>query len=182
MRSSRSTPLPALRLLCVAAALLTAPAALAEVRVDWDRSAAFGAHATFSLGEGTPLSNPLASQRIEQELGAMLLEKGVRQDAAADLLVIVHASVEPARILNLAAYKDRSGIWETRAPEIRSIDAGTLMVDFLDATTGRLIWRGIATDTVTNNPTRNEKSVPKALRRMLKKFPPPVTKQSVPGS
>ncbi len=180
MRWRSSTPFLASCSLCVTVALLLAPAALADVTVDWDRSVAFPARGTFGLGEGTPLTNPLASLRIERALSAMLVEKGMREDPSPDLLVIVHASVEPSRSLNLGAYKDGGGIWETQAPTIRSIDAGTLLVDLLESSTHRLIWRGIATDTVTNNPSRNEKPVPKALRRMLKKFPPPVAKQAVP--
>ena len=111
----------------------------------------------------------------------MLVEKGLREDPAPDLLVIVHASVEPSRSLNLGAYQQNDGTWETEVHTIQSIDAGTLLVDLLEASTHRLIWRGIATDTVTNNPSRNEKPVPRVLRRMFRKFPPPVAKQAAPA-
>ena len=151
---------------------LLATQAIADVTVDWDRSISFPAFVTFGVESGTSLSNPLATLRIEQAVSAALVEKGLREDPAPALLVIVHASVEPSRSLNIESYKEGEGTWQTEAPEIRSIDAGTLLVDLLEASTRRLIWRGIATDTVTNNPTRNEKPVPKALRRMFRKFPP----------
>ena len=167
-------------MVCALSAFLLAPAALADVSVDWDRGVAFASYDTFGLEEGTALSNPLAALRLEQAVSAMLLEKGLREDPSPDLLVIVHASVELSRSLNVESYMDDGGTWKTKAPALRAIDAGTLLVDLLEASTRRLIWRGMATDTITNNPGRNEKPVPKALRRMFRKFPPAAAKRAVP--
>lgn len=178
MRPRHSTRLLPVTCALIVLVLLPSPLVLSDISVDWDRKVAFPGRVTFSMAEGTPLSNPLASLRIEQALSAMLVEKGLREDPAPDLLVIVHASVEPSRSLNLGAYQQNDGIWETEVHTIQSIDAGTLLVDLLEASTHRLIWRGMATDTVTNNPSRNQKPVPKALRRMFRKFPPPVAKQA----
>lgn len=166
--------------MCALSAILLAPAVLADVSVDWDRGVAFAPYDTFGLEEGTALSNPLAALRLEQAVSAMLVDKGLREDPSPDLLVIVHASVEPARSLNVGSYKEGGGTWETQASAIRVIDAGTFLVDLLEASTRRLIWRGMATDTITNNPGRNEKPVPRALRRMFRKFPPAAAKQAVP--
>lgn len=174
MRKSRNRRQGIARAACALALSLAAGPILADVAVDWDRSAPFPAYSTFGLEEGTQLSNPLAALRLEQAVSAALVEEGLRPDPSPGLLVIVHASVEPSRQLNLASYRgDAGGTWRTSAPSIQAIDAGTLLVDLLEASTRRLIWRGIATHSVTNNPGRNRKPVPKALRKMFRKFPPP---------
>jgi hypothetical protein len=35
-----------------------------------------------------------------------------------------------------------------------------------------LIWRGTASDTISDTPERNEKNLDKAVDKMFKKFPP----------
>lgn len=179
MRWDDSTSRRGAWLACALTAFLFAPGVLADISVDWDRGVTFVSYDTFGLAEGTALSNPLAALRLEQAVGAILVAKGLRQDPSPDLLVIIHASVEPSRSLNVGSYKESGGIWETHAPSIGAIDAGTLLVDLLDASTRRLVWRGMATDTITNNPGRNEKPVPKALKKMFRKFPPAPPKQAV---
>jgi Domain of unknown function (DUF4136) len=41
-----------------------------------------------------------------------------------------------------------------------------------DAQTKRLIWRGVATKTLSNKPRNNEKALEKAVEKMFKDFPP----------
>ena len=49
---------------------------------------------------------------------------------------------------------------------------GTLIVDIFDAKSKALIFRGSATDTVSNKAERNRKVLKKALDKMFKGFPP----------
>lgn len=50
---------------------------------------------------------------------------------------------------------------------------GTLVVDVFDARTQKLIWRGRATDTLSNKPDKDEKKLEKDVAAMFKHFPPP---------
>jgi hypothetical protein len=48
-----------------------------------------------------------------------------------------------------------------------------LIVDFVDAATGDIVWRGLVTETVRG--TMNEKTlkrIDKVVARLFKKFPP----------
>jgi hypothetical protein len=49
---------------------------------------------------------------------------------------------------------------------------GTLMVDIFDTPSQKLIWRGIASGTLTGKPEKDEKKMDKAVTEMFKKFPP----------
>jgi hypothetical protein len=47
------------------------------------------------------------------------------------------------------------------------------MVDIFDSSTQKLIWRGLASDTLSGKPDKDEKKMDKAVSEMFKNFPPP---------
>ena len=49
---------------------------------------------------------------------------------------------------------------------------GTLVVDLVDADSGRLVWRGTATDTIVHSQEKKAKKIRKAAVKLFKKFPP----------
>ena len=49
---------------------------------------------------------------------------------------------------------------------------GSLVLDFYDARTKQLIWRGVSSEALSNNPEKNEKKLDKAVDKMLEHFPP----------
>lgn len=48
---------------------------------------------------------------------------------------------------------------------------GTLIIDVFDSESQKLVWQGIGTKTVTENPEKREKSTPKAIAKIMKEFP-----------
>jgi hypothetical protein len=48
---------------------------------------------------------------------------------------------------------------------------GTLVMDVYDNSTNKLIWQAVASKTVSENPKKREKSIPKTVAKMMKKFP-----------
>lgn len=48
---------------------------------------------------------------------------------------------------------------------------GTLVMDIYDNTTKKLIWQAVASGTVKENPKKREKSIPKTVAKIMKKFP-----------
>jgi hypothetical protein len=59
---------------------------------------------------------------------------------------------------------------------VENTPVGTLMVDIFDGQTKKLVWRGSSSETITDNPEKNEKKLAKAVEDMFKKFPPPEPK------
>ena len=54
---------------------------------------------------------------------------------------------------------------------------GTVVVDLFDAKTKQLIWRGAASDTLSNNSDKNIKNLDKGVDKMFKHFPPGSSKK-----
>ena len=61
----------------------------------------------------------------------------------------------------------------TSTTQVRTYRVGTLVVDVWDAKAEQLVWRGIASDTLGQDPQKNQKIAAKALAKMFEKFPPP---------
>ena len=69
---------------------------------------------------------------------------------------------------------DLGGYWEggvgTRIPNSFNFKQGTLIVDAWDAERKELVWRGIATATLSRDPDKNDKKIEKALKKIMKKW------------
>jgi hypothetical protein len=52
---------------------------------------------------------------------------------------------------------------------------GTVVVDLFDTKTKQLIWRGAASDTLSNNSDKNIKNLNESVDKMFKHFPPGAT-------
>jgi hypothetical protein len=105
---------------------------------------------------------------VEKALAARL-ERAV--PGGADLLIHYHASVTTR--LNVNGVDERYG----SQPQVTEYEAGTLVVDLVDARTNRVVWRGFARDTVTledvlNDRDRMTQRINEAVTRMFKELPP----------
>jgi Domain of unknown function (DUF4136) len=49
---------------------------------------------------------------------------------------------------------------------------GTLVVEISDAKQHELLWRGSATDTISDNSNKNIKTLDKAVAKLFKDYPP----------
>jgi hypothetical protein len=50
-------------------------------------------------------------------------------------------------------------------------EVGTLVVDGYDATSKKLIWQGTLVKTLNSNAGKNDKSIPKSITKLMKKYP-----------
>ncbi len=48
---------------------------------------------------------------------------------------------------------------------------GTMVIDFYDGDSKKLIWQATGVKTVTENPEKREKTIPKTVSKMMKNFP-----------
>ncbi len=48
---------------------------------------------------------------------------------------------------------------------------GTFVIDMYDESSKDLLWQGVITGTVKDNPKKREKSIPKSMAKLMKKFP-----------
>ncbi len=57
--------------------------------------------------------------------------------------------------------------------QVEHFTLGTLVIDLFDAKTKQAIFRGMATDTLSDRPEQNEDKLNQSVEKMFKKFPPP---------
>jgi Domain of unknown function (DUF4136) len=52
---------------------------------------------------------------------------------------------------------------------------GTMVIDVFDAKSKKLVFRGKASDDISDKPEKNAKKIDKAVQKMFKNFPPKET-------
>jgi hypothetical protein len=175
-----------MRTLAIAAALsLLGTAAVAQdVKVDFDKSANFAELKTFSTKIGTSWNNQISEKRISAEIEETLTGKGWKKvDANPDALVVLHGATQTKRTLNTFysgdmgwggyGYRGWGGMGMGSATTTESeYQVGTLVVDIFNANSKQLVFRGAASDEISDKPEKNVKKVEKAAAKMFKDFPP----------
>jgi hypothetical protein len=170
----------------VAALAFTAAAAFGQdVKTDFDKDADFSKIKTFAIKIGTGWNNPISEKRVLEEFAETLTEKGWKQvDSNPDALVLLHGATEKQRSLNtfysgMGAYGGYGyrgwggmGGMGTATTTATEYLVGTLVVDIFDAKSKALLFRGTATDELSDKQEKNQKKLEKASSKMFKKFPP----------
>jgi hypothetical protein len=117
-------------------------------------------------------NNEFFQERIRAAVEQQLSRRGFEKTAAEapDLLIHYHASVEQQ--VNINGFDQRYMSCEDCEPYV--YDAGTIVVDLVDARTHRLVWRGWAEgsiDGVIDNQAWMEKRVDEAVARIMERLP-----------
>jgi Domain of unknown function (DUF4136) len=146
-----------------------------------ERTATFSGYQTFAWGpsDALPTGDPRLDGNIffrDHVLGAIekqLVLKGLRlvEEASADLRIHYHANVRQRIDVDTTdrQYGYASG---DRQPQLIEFEQGTLVVDVIDASTNRLVWRGWAQDSVNpEDSDRLHRQIDAAVPRMFKQFP-----------
>ena len=171
--------------MAVALSMLGAAASAQDVKTDYDKSANFGAIKTFAVKIGTSWNNQISEKRITDEIAQTLTEKGWKQvEENPDALVLLHGATEKQQSLN-TFYSGMGGYggygyrgWGggmgmgTATTTTSEYLVGTLVVDIFDAKSKALMFRGTASDEISDKPEKNIKKVEKASKKMFKDFPP----------
>jgi hypothetical protein len=161
----------------LALALGPATAFAQKVTTDWDKAASFTGYQTYSWTKGTMPAgaNPLMVQRAQSAIEAELSAIGlVKVDANPDVLVALHGNTKEDVNLQTVGY-GYGPTWRygggSSTTYVDRVLTGMLMVDLIDAKAKKLVWRATATDTVSDNPQKNEKKIHKAVEKMFEKYP-----------
>ena len=150
-----------------------------EIKTDYDRNADFGHYKTFSF-EKIETKDPLWVDRITSAIGRELTGKGLRKVASDGDIAIIAIGMEADQQTLDTFYDTYPGGWGWRwgsgygdaTTTTETYTVGTLVVDLFDKKTKALLWRGSASDTVSDNSTNNIKNFDKSVKRLFKGFPP----------
>lgn len=158
-----------LRLLVPIACVLLATITYAQkVTFDSNPSAPFASYKTYAWTQGTPVPESLMEQRIHEGVAAQLAAKGLTPtNATPDLFVATHAVTQdhPQLLVNGFGW-GLGGV-----ASVENYTVGTLVVDLYDAKTRQMVWRGVATDSVSSKPQKNAERINKAIEKMFAKYP-----------
>ncbi len=145
-------------------------------------------------GNDNPLlHSPIAQDKIKQAIAGELVKRGLRQaDKRPNLLVTTHTYVEQAErtVYNTqpgygyaypyaVSYRGgylpiNYGYWYTpryyQTAHTEQYNEGTLIIDFIDARTNNLVWRGSIADPI-NDPARLGTEFSRVAKDILDKFP-----------
>ena len=170
----------------VVAAMLALPMLVLaqDVKKDWDKSYDFTKLKTFYMKLGTSWNNPISEKRVLGEFSDALVARGWKvapSEAAADAEVILHGATDVKKNIN-TFYSGMGGGWgyggwggggmATGTTTVSEYTVGTLVVDIFDAKGKNLVFRGTASDELSDKPEKNQKKAEKAAEKMFKDFPP----------
>ncbi|HEX4168900.1 MAG TPA: DUF4136 domain-containing protein [Bryobacteraceae bacterium] len=164
---------------CIASLLLCTTVLFAGVKTDYDRNANFSQYKTYSW-ENVKTRDQLLVPRIEEAVNAGLAAKGWTQVPAGGSVLINAIDINRNQQTLNTFYDGMGGGWRWRGvggfggstTTVENYKIGTLVVDVFDANSKTLIWRGSASNTLSNNSEKNIKNLDKEVQKMFAHFPP----------
>jgi hypothetical protein len=180
-------------LITMVAFLLAAGAALGQdVRYNFDKSADFSKFKTYKWVtiKDAPKVNDLTEKQIIAAVDAELATKGLTKvsDDSANLFIGYQAGVgQEKQFTSFSSDWGYGGGWyrggwygggggmSTTSGQTSTIYIGQLAVDMYDPANHDLVWRGVASKTINPKakPEKQEKNMAKAVKKLLKNYPPP---------
>lgn len=187
--------MPTLRLSTAVLAAALSGCATMKVSTEYDPSASFAAYRSYAWNPARPgpeqppaIRNPavydLVVQAIEREMAAKGFVRTTPEqnpDFLVSVLGWAQARVEVSTYGYAygGAYMYGPGHYgpgmAVPVAQVRQYTDGTLLLDFVDAKTMKLVWRGTATDTLAD-PAAVPKVIDAAAKALLEAYPPPPKK------
>jgi hypothetical protein len=179
--------------LALAAIFLVASSVAAfagNVRTDYDHSVNFAQYHTYSWGK-VQTSIPFYASRIKQAVDKDLQSKGWQlAESGGSVMIFATDNVHDHQQLQ-TMYDGMGGGWGAgwgwggwgwgdgwgpgmgeSTTTTTNQHVGDLVIDMFDATSKKLLWRGVATQDLSTNASKNTKSLDGDINNMFKKFPP----------
>src|SRR5258707_10178214 len=133
-----------------------------EVKSEYDHNANFVQYKSYSWEKVKP-QDPLLVDRIKDAVNRALAAKGWTQvDSGGDVCVMAIEITQNQQTINTfyAGFGGGRrwggfGGFGDATPTTETYQVGSLVVDLFDAKTKNLIWRGSASDTLSNNAKNN---------------------------
>ena len=176
------------RLLLSASTLLLFTVSCDDIQtgVAYDRSCDFTDFMSYSwVGRKDAEISALDNQKIISSIRSELSAKGLRSvDLEPDLYVTYFADKDEQVRVNIRhrGYSYGSDWYGAgglplvlggSTAEMRTFEEGSLVVDIYKASQNQLVWRGVATGTISEDRKKNEKKIKKAIKKLFESYPPP---------
>ena len=164
----------------LAACLLISGLAVAQkTNIDWDRSANFSNYHTYMWEKSPHPAKGFWDQRIMDAVDKELQAKGLTKvDSNPDMWAVYSNSIHDQKQVVGTGYGFGPGWgWGYWGPSTVNYNTyvtrqGTLVVELADAKDKELLWRGSATDTISDNSNKNINILNKAVAKLFQNYPP----------
>jgi len=162
---------------CALAACSTSP--YVTVKTDYDHAAAFGKYHTYAIDTASTGLGPTTAAALQSSLRSSLAARGLKESGRNAALYIVptvftkeQLNVMPAR--GYTVYSSRygtygRGTWAMNA-DVQQYTEGTLVIDFVDSKTHKLVFRGLGQAAV-GSTERNAAAVQQAVNKIVAAYP-----------
>jgi len=173
-------------------------ATLAQVKSDYDKSTDFSKYKSYTFAgwqqDSDKQLNDFDKKRILESLKAELDARAMNLvqsggDAVISVFIVIDEKTSTTAYTNYnggMGYGMRGG-WgmgyggvgmgsATTTYSENDYKQGTFVIDMYDASSKQLVWQGVSTGTVNEKPAKREKSIPKGMKKLMKKYPVPASK------
>lgn len=120
--------------------------------------------------------DPLIVKRVQDAVDRELAAKGLRRSKSnPDFRIAMHTgSQSKIRVTDWGYGYGRGVYWGGGGVDVYQYEEGTLILDFVDARTKKLIWRGTARGTINPDatPEARTKTINEAVAKTLANYPP----------
>ncbi|HTC94692.1 MAG TPA: DUF4136 domain-containing protein [Terriglobales bacterium] len=152
-----------------------------QVKTDYDRSVNFNQYKTYTW-EKVQTRDPLGGARIKNAANAALAAKGWTEVPSGGNISLIAIGVTQDQQSVNTLYNGFGGGWRwggfgDSTTTVENYTVGTLVVYMFDTQTKQLVWRGSASDTLSDDSDRNIKHFDKGVQKMFKNFPPGAPKK-----
>lgn len=184
-RHTASAPYRPYSVLCVLLLCLSGCATF-RVQTDYDPAVDFTRLRTYSWqprSERTDadprINNDLLDARVRNAVDRVLQARGYQpvSDETPDFNVAYIVTIDTKTDVHSIPVSYGWGWWGMMGTEtyVDRYEQGTLLLDVIDASTNKLVWRGSAAARVVEDETPEERTrrVNEAVEKILERFPPP---------
>ena len=151
-----------------------------KISYDYDKATPFTSFRTFNISTVEGAFNEFNQQRIRKSIRQVMTKKGYAEQAVQADLTITATGVAADR-RTVTARTDfqngglhRYGYWAT--PALTTVSSthykeGTLVIDVIESRSRKLVWQAVGTSELYKQPKNPDKTINKAITRMLEAFP-----------
>ena len=169
-----------------------------QINSDFDKSTDFTKYKTVSFGgwekESDKILNDFDKKRITDALTNEFSSRGINLvetngDATVTLYLVIQTKSNITAYTNFNGGLGYTGRWgygrgfhagmgsTTTSLSENEYRVGTLVIDMYDTADKKLIWQGDITTDVQEKAEKREKTIPKNISKLMKKFPIKPTKK-----
>lgn len=170
--------------------MMLSQVSVAQIKSDYDKEADFSKYKTYTFegwqDNSDKILNDFDKKRILDSFKKELSAKGMEAvatdgDVMITLFIVVNQKTSTTAYTDFNGGMGYGGRWgwgyggmgmATTTYTESDYNEGTLVIDMYDSGSKQLVWQGVMTSTVTENPKKREKTIPKKVKKLMKRYPP----------